>query len=254
MDSEDDMHDANDIDSVDDDEGFYSDENEMPVDYNSNDDDDDADDDDYVMEEDEDGINMIEARRPENNYIVLKELDIKERQEEDITSVSSVLSISRAASSILLRYLNWNVSEVHEAWFADEEKVRKTVGLLPGPVVQFAKSRELTCGVCFEAFPRSRMKSAACGHPFCCECWEGYIRTSINDGPGCLMLRCPDASCGAAVGQDMITIFASDDDKRKYSKYLLRSYVEDNKKFDFECVSISKNVFISNMENNRMKT
>lgn len=59
------MHDANDIESVDDDEGFYSDENEMPVDYNSNDDDDDADDDDYVMEEDEDGINMIEARRPE---------------------------------------------------------------------------------------------------------------------------------------------------------------------------------------------
>lgn len=65
MDSEDDMHDANDIESVDDDEGFYSDENEMPVDYNSNDDDDDADGDDYVMEEDEDGINMIEARRPE---------------------------------------------------------------------------------------------------------------------------------------------------------------------------------------------
>lgn len=62
----------------------------------------------------------------------------------------------------------------------------------------------------------------------------GYIRTSINDGPGCLMLRCPDASCGAAVGQDMITIFASDDDKRKYSKYLLRSYVEDNKKVDVE--------------------
>lgn len=34
---------------------------------------------------------------------------------------------------------------------------------------------QLTCGVCFEAFPRSRMKSAACGHPFCCECWEGLF-------------------------------------------------------------------------------
>lgn len=43
----------------------------------------------------------------QNNYIVLKELDIKERQEDDITSVSSVLSISRAASSILLHYYNW---------------------------------------------------------------------------------------------------------------------------------------------------
>lgn len=58
----------------------------------------------------------------------------------------------------------------------------------------------------------------------------GYISTSINDGPGCLMLRCPKPSCGAAVDQDMINTFASDEDKQKYSRYLLRSYIEDNKK------------------------
>jgi len=58
----------------------------------------------------------------------------------------------------------------------------------------------------------------------------GYISTSINDGPGCLMLRCPDPTCGAAVGQDMITLLKSDEDKQKYARYLLRSYIEDNKK------------------------
>ena len=58
----------------------------------------------------------------------------------------------------------------------------------------------------------------------------GYIGTSINDGPGCLVLRCPDPSCGAAVGQDMINLLASDEDKEKYDRYLLRSYIEDNKK------------------------
>ncbi|CAK9141648.1 unnamed protein product [Ilex paraguariensis] len=54
--------------------------------------------------------------------------------------------------------------------------------------------------------------------------------TSINDGPGCLVLRCPDPSCGAAVGQDMIDMLASDEDKEKYDRYLLRSYIEDNRK------------------------
>lgn len=67
----------------------------------------------------------------------------------------------------------------------------------------------------------------------------GYIGTAINDGPGCLMLRCPDPSCGAAVGQDMIDGLSSDEDKQKYSRYLLRSYIEDNKKVcsgpDIEC-------------------
>lgn len=57
-----------------------------------------------------------------------------------------------------------------------------------------------------------------------------YISTSINDGPGCLMLRCPDPSCGAAIGQDMIDILALNEDKDKYRRYLLRSYIEDNRK------------------------
>lgn len=60
--------------------------------------------------------------------------------------------------------------------------------------------------------------------------WLGYISTSINDGPGCLTLRCPDPSCGAVVDQDMINSLASNEDRKKYARYLLRSYVEDNKK------------------------
>ena len=59
---------------------------------------------------------------------------------------------------------------------------------------------------------------------------SGYISTAINDGPGCLMLRCPDPSCGAVVGQDMINVLASDEDKEKYSRYFIRSYIEDNRK------------------------
>lgn len=58
----------------------------------------------------------------------------------------------------------------------------------------------------------------------------GYITTAINDGPGCLMLRCPDPSCSAAIGQDMISRLTSGEDKKKYSRYFIRSYVEDNRK------------------------
>ncbi|XP_009340337.2 probable E3 ubiquitin-protein ligase ARI7 [Pyrus x bretschneideri] len=224
MDSEDDMHDANDVESMDDDDGFYSDEDALDY-YGTDEDDADVD-----FGDDNEGIERIEASRAENNYIVLKESDIKHCQEDDITSVSAVLSISRVSSSILLRYYNWSVSKVHEAWFADEDKVRKTVGLLKKSVVQFPHSRELTCGICFEACPRGSIKSAACGHSYCCTCWKGYIETSISDGPGCLTMRCPDPSCDASIGQDMISVLVSDEDNQKYSRYLLRSYIEDNKK------------------------
>lgn len=81
--------------------------------------------------------------------------------------------------------------------------------------------------------------------PYCCEstCYlldfyidlflsilVAYMSTSINGGPGCLMLRCPDPSCGAAIGQDMINLLVSEEDKEKYARYLLRSYIEDNRK------------------------
>lgn len=37
-----------------------------------------------------------------------------------------------------------SVSKVHEAWFADEERVRKMVGLLEELVVWFPNAREVS--------------------------------------------------------------------------------------------------------------
>ncbi|THU70816.1 hypothetical protein C4D60_Mb08t28980 [Musa balbisiana] len=218
MDSEDDMHDANDLESVDDDfysgdTGMGSDDGDAHYDFGDN----ESDDSDDI------------TSRQQQNYAILSEADIRQHQGEDISRVSTVLSIPRYAACILLRHYNWSISRVHDEWFADEEHVRKVVGLLEKPV-EMPNARELTCGICFENYPRDCMNSASCGHPFCWACWRGYISTSISDGPGCLMLRCPDPSCSAAVGQNIVELLATDEDKEKYSHYLLRSYVEDNRK------------------------
>ncbi|XP_047338421.1 probable E3 ubiquitin-protein ligase ARI8 [Impatiens glandulifera] len=166
----------------------------------------------------------------EKSFSVLNAEDIKQLQEDDITTVSTVLSISTEDASILLRYYHWSVSDVHEAWFSDECKVRKRVGLVEGPVNQFPNSREVQCGICFEDCPLDQISSAICGHPFCRTCLQAYINGSINGGPGCLMLRCPDPSCGAAVGNGMVNQLATDQNKEKYARYVLRSYVEDSRK------------------------
>ncbi|CAA6663948.1 unnamed protein product [Spirodela intermedia] len=121
-----------------------------------------------------------------------------------------------------------SVNRVHDEWFADEKGVRKAVGLLETPMEM--PSRTLACGTCFEVHPRDRMRSAACGHPFCISCWRGYIGTAINDGPGCLMLRCPNSKCTVAIGQDVIDEMATEEEKKKYERHLRRSYIEDNGK------------------------
>ncbi|CAI9787161.1 unnamed protein product [Fraxinus pennsylvanica] len=163
------------------------------------------------------------------NYTILSEADIRQLQEENIAKISTVLSIPRDDASILLRHYNWSVNKVNDEWFANEENVRKAVGLLENPI-PLPDAKELTCGICFESYPHDRMSAAACGHAFCVMCWQGYISAAINDGPGCLMLRCPDPSCGAAVCQDMVNKLASEDDKDRYNRYFLRSFVENNRK------------------------
>ncbi|KNA05953.1 hypothetical protein SOVF_185600 isoform B [Spinacia oleracea] len=221
MDSEDDMHDANDVESL---EDFYSGDTAI--------DSDDAADGDYefIDNDSEDEYDDFTSHRNQQNYTILSEADIRQWQENDILKISTVLSISKIEASILLRHYSWSVSKVNDEWFADEEKVRNTVGLLERPVVEFPNAREMTCGICFEDFPSDMMSTVACGHPFCNTCWAGYLGTSINDGPGCLTLRCPDPSCAAAVGQDMINMLACEEDKQKYARYFLRSYIEDNRK------------------------
>ncbi|XP_071713866.1 probable E3 ubiquitin-protein ligase ARI8 [Rutidosis leptorrhynchoides] len=218
MDSEDDMH-SNDAESIDDD--FYSGETLM--------DSDDGDAADYGFDNDSDDSDDLVSHRNQQNYSILSEDDIRIHQENDILKISSILSISKNAAAILLRHYNWSVSKVNDEWFADEVKVRRVVGLLEEPRA-LPNAKELTCGICFEVYRCDSMRSAACGHPFCVTCWRGYITTAINDGPGCLGLRCPDPSCGAAIGQDMIVSLATHDDREKYHRYFLRSFVEDNRK------------------------
>ncbi|KAF8057205.1 hypothetical protein N665_1263s0003 [Sinapis alba] len=223
MDSEDDMLDAHVMGSGEDD--FYS-GGGSDDDYNESDDEPDYG---FVEEELDDSV-MIASHRSQMNYVVLKEEDIRRLQMDDIGRVSMVLSITQAEATILLLHYHWSVSKVHDEWFADEERVRKAVGILERPLVSTPDGGELTCGICFESFLPEEIVSLSCGHPFCSTCWAGYISTTINDGPGCLMLKCPEPSCPAAVGQDMFEKFASKEDKEKYYKYFLRSYIEDNRK------------------------
>ncbi|XP_027355496.1 probable E3 ubiquitin-protein ligase ARI7 [Abrus precatorius] len=182
---------------------------------------------------DEDDNYLEEVENPseveQKNYAVLSESDVKRLQDLDINEVSCVLSIPRVSACLLLIHYEWSVMNVHEAWFNDEERVRKAVGLLKQ--VGFPHSETLMCDICFDVVSCDRVKSAGCGHSYCIDCYKQYVDTSINGGPDkCLKLPCPQPSCKVAVDGDMVRELASESNKKKYDRFLLRSYVENNKK------------------------
>lgn len=184
-------------------------------------------------DEESDGVNPVIARH-QRNYTILKVEDIVRRQTDDVVSLRSVLHVSSLEASTLLCYYNWDVNRVHEEWFTDEQRVRKTVGILK--IASIKRSRTGTrdmfpCEICCESRYGDQKRWASCGHPFCVCCWRTYISISINDsGMGCLRLKCPEPSCPAIVGGDMIRNLGSESDFAKYMMYFFRSYVEGSKK------------------------
>ncbi|KAL8231262.1 hypothetical protein R6Q57_001040 [Mikania cordata] len=194
-----------------------------------------ADDDDYDVGDITDDCNVLVNRvncTSEKSYVILKEDDLLQRLEEDITNVTTVLSIPRDSSCVMLLRYNWDVNGLHEAWFQDETKVRGSVGLLDVDLaVKFPQTDEkiVDCGICFDSISKHDTATCGCDHSFCKACWRSYVSTAIDDGPGCLNLRCPEPSCDAAVGPDMINVLATANQRKRYELFLLRTYVESNK-------------------------
>ncbi|GJS27496.1 probable E3 ubiquitin-protein ligase ARI8 [Tanacetum coccineum] len=196
--------------------------------YDSDDvihDDDDVENDDVPIDD--------KKARNEKSYVILKEDKLIEGQKDEIKKVTSVLSISKDEACMLLLKYNWCVTNVHEAWFGDEVKVRELIGMLDvDHGVKFPENdeTEVDCGICFDSVMVKDSANCGCSHVFCKVCWITYVNTAINDGPGCLNLKCPEPSCGAAVGPDMVNVLAKGEEKKKYDGFWLRSYVESSQK------------------------
>ncbi|MCO5608665.1 hypothetical protein L7F22_062879 [Adiantum nelumboides] len=98
MDSDDDMHDA--MGSASDGEQEYE-SDLMPSDNEVH----ESDESDYGF--DDNGVDddpQPASNRSQSTYLVLSEKDIRKRQEEALTNVSTVLDISRTQAGILLRH------------------------------------------------------------------------------------------------------------------------------------------------------
>ncbi|ONK80056.1 uncharacterized protein A4U43_C01F13350 [Asparagus officinalis] len=166
----------------------------------------------------------------EENYTIMSEGCIRKIQEDDIQKLSETLCISPSDSCTLLLHFNWNIDKVYEGWFTQEEEVRISTGLFQNPFEIDNNARKINCRICFEIFSLSETIAASCGHRFCIDCYRNYVSVSLSDnGLGCLNLRCPDPSCTASIGQDIVESLVSEDYALKYSHFLIRSYVESKK-------------------------
>ncbi|QHO55637.1 putative E3 ubiquitin-protein ligase [Arachis hypogaea] len=191
----------------------------------------DEEDDESLEDEEEESLEECTTSRKRSRFTTLTKSNIKKLQKTKINEVSSNLSITKSEACLLLIHHGWSATKVDEAWFDDKERVRKLVGLLKHNSGEIVTTQ--TCEICFDntVCLEKKLKSAKCGHAYCVDCWKRYINEKIKEGRHeCLKpMRCPHPSCEASLEINMIRRFASQQNRKMYDRFLLRSYVETRK-------------------------
>jgi len=86
------------------------------------------------------------------------------------------------------------------------------------------------CLVCMDEYKGKDSFALPCGHRYCGTCWKNYLEIKIHDGPHCIYAKCMAPKCPCVVHEDAYKKIVSEAEFKTYSKYLLRSFVDDNPK------------------------
>ena len=95
------------------------------------------------------------------------------------------------------------------------------------------------CGICLDVLPRHVMiASPSCGsgkHLFCTDCYRQYIVQSVNEGAGCLALRCPMPDCKRVLPVELVRQLCSGQNDNnmslnRYDRFFIDSFVNDDRR------------------------
>ncbi|CAI9093642.1 OLC1v1029191C1 [Oldenlandia corymbosa var. corymbosa] len=207
-----------------------------------------SDGDDVGMEYDqetEEEMDYSSSRTKGSSCKVIRKETLLAAQKEDLRRVMDLMSLKKEhhARTLLIHY-RWNVDRVLND-FAEKgvEWLCKIAGLSLNTNQEddLQRSETITCGICFDEVP-SRSDSSTmmeCGHSFCNNCWTEHFIVKINDGQSrrvtCMAHKCNEI-CDEESVRNMVRL-RDPDLAEKFDRFLLESYVDDNKSIKW-CPSV----------------
>ncbi|KAG2382024.1 hypothetical protein C9374_005816 [Naegleria lovaniensis] len=190
--------------------------------------------------QEEEEVEILTPTSPalEENPITMKEIQfvtldpdqLIQQQQELVSEVSNVLGVPVGACGILLRSYDWNKEKLWNDFFENKERVIKkaNINVNDFKIYQGVPGKEYECSVCFDTYDGSNMLAMACKHYFCQDCWRQHLITAINNGNACLTASCLERGCTNLIIEALVKELVPPDSYKIYSKYLVRSFVEDN--------------------------
>ncbi|WJX51541.1 putative E3 ubiquitin-protein ligase ari2 [Trifolium repens] len=206
-------------------------------DYASSDDDyqfsDQEDSDVELIENDDRNFQLLSSKAPSAQVITKESLIAA--QKEDLRRVMDMLSVRQQHARTLLIYHRWDVDCLFEVYV---ERGKAFMFAQAGVSVDECRDSDssvsalVMCEICMDDVPSDEATRMDCGHCFCNTCWKQHFFVKINEGQS-KRIRCMAHKCNYICDEAVVRTLLSrehPDMAEKYERFLLESYIEDNKR------------------------
>ncbi|KAH7834995.1 hypothetical protein Vadar_021890 [Vaccinium darrowii] len=184
------------------------------------------------LENDESDVQWVPPKGPSSKVITKESLLAAQR--EDLRRVMELLSLREFHARTLLIHYRWDVEKLFAVLV---EKGKPFLFDEAGVTVVEKDDLDsfifatVSCDICMEDVPGTAVTKMECGHNFCNDCWTEHFIVKINEGQSkrirCMAHKC-NAICDEAVIRNLVRK-RHPDLAEKFDRFLLESYIEDNK-------------------------
>ncbi|EOA25192.1 hypothetical protein CARUB_v10018509mg [Capsella rubella] len=187
---------------------------------------------DYDDHYSEDVGQVITKEEAPTSQVITKEALVA-AQKQVLVRVMELLSVKENQARTLLIYYQWDVDKLF-CLFADQGKDRlfSCAGLTAFDPCLVSSTRMMVmncCDICMEDdLPSDVMTRMECGHSFCNGCWKEHFIVRINEGES-KRIKCMAHKCNAICDEDVVRRLVSPELAKKFERFLIESYVEDNR-------------------------
>jgi len=155
---------------------------------------------------------------------------LKVQRDALIDETADCLGIEGGDAAICLSHLHWDVDSLTQSCFDDPNflpGLRKRLRVSEGPDAPPATGSDGLCEICFCETAMAGV--VPCGHSYCLDCWRRFVSLAVEEGKGCLELRCPAVECGERLRSDQVLrMCASPPLAERYRRFVIDAFVEEH--------------------------
>ncbi|KAL1324107.1 hypothetical protein AAHE18_13G064200 [Arachis hypogaea] len=187
-----------------------------------------------AFDNDDNDYQLVSSKGP-STQVITKE-SLLAAQKEDLRRVMDMLSVREQHARTLLIFHRWDVEKLFAVYV---DRGKHFLFSEAGVTVDehrdsnsSAAPSTIMCEICIEDVPSDETTKMDCGHCFCNGCWTEHFIVKINEGQS-KRIRCMAHKCYSICDEAVVRTLLSKkhpDMAEKYERFLLESYIEDNKR------------------------